>query len=228
MIAQAIRIKNPSDFEKVVALFFQRQGYEITLPPANTKGYDIELRKNGECIAVQVKNYSAKVRTAQVIRFQHFLELPMADRFTQGWFISATGFFKPALAHIGAEQPENFRLGTFTAAKDQVSWDYGSEEPSPPPPAPSTEKTKYIGVFTCKGGVGKTTVAAHLAGAFALMGHDVILLDLDPDRNLRKLFANDINDEDASIFVPPINKHEIGTSQRSSKKKPLEIHLERL
>ena len=221
MSAQRIRIKDPSDFEKVVALSFKKQGYEITLPPANTRGYDIELRKDGECIAVQVKNYKAKVRIAQVIKFQHFLELPMADKFTQGWFISATGFFKPALTHVKAEQPENFRLGTFTADKDQVFWYYlnpkndgegedsigttrgGDEEP---------ETTKYIGVFTCKGGVGKTTVAAHLAGAFALMGHDVILLDLDPDRNLRKLFSNDINDEDASIFVPPINKNEIGTT----------------
>ncbi|VEP14816.1 hypothetical protein H1P_290025 [Hyella patelloides LEGE 07179] len=41
MVAQAIKIKNPSDFEKVVALHFQRQGYEFILPPANTKGYDI-------------------------------------------------------------------------------------------------------------------------------------------------------------------------------------------
>ena len=217
MATQRIRIKDPSDFEKVVALSFKKQGYEITLPPANTKGYDIELRKDGECIAVQVKNYKAKVRIAQVIKFQHFLELPMASKFTQGWFISATGFFKPALAHIGAEQPENFRLGIFTAESDRVSWDYlnpksdGPKSPDVPKDKPEKE-TKYIGVFTCKGGVGKTTVAAHLAGAFALMGHDVILLDLDPDRNLRKLFSNDINDEDAGIFVPPINKNEIGTT----------------
>lgn len=36
------------------------------------------------------------------------------------------------------------------------------------------------------------------------MGYDVILLDLDPDRNLKKLFSQDINDEDASIFIPQI------------------------
>ena len=28
----------------------------------------------------------------------------------------------------------------------------------------------YFGIFTCKGGVGKTTIAGHLAGAFALQG----------------------------------------------------------
>ena len=219
MVAQKIRIKDPSDFEKVVALSFKRQGYEITLPPANTKGYDIELRKDGKCIAVQVKNHKAKVRTAQVIKFQHFLKLSMASKFTQGWFISATGFFKPALALVGAEKPENFGLGTFTTERDRVSWDYLNSKDGPEEEGnygtttgEDESETKYIGVFTCKGGVGKTTVAAHLAGAFALMGHDVILLDLDPDRNLRKLFLRDIDDEDASIFVPPINKNEIGTT----------------
>src|SRR5262249_33087519 len=79
----------------------------------------------------------------------------------------------------------------------------------PPPPLPGGKaKLRYFGVFTCKGGVGKTTVAAHLAGAFALMGFDVILVDLDPDRNLRKLFLQDPQEEDgdASLYVPPKGK----------------------
>ncbi len=57
MVAQQVVIDNPSDFEKVVALFFQRQGDQVTMPPAHTKGYDIELSKDGECIAVQVENH---------------------------------------------------------------------------------------------------------------------------------------------------------------------------
>ena len=104
MATQRIRIKDPSDFEKVVALSFKKQGYEITLPPANTKGYDIELRKDGECIAVQVKNHKAKCNVAQIARFENFLELPIASKFTQGWFISASGYSKPALTHIKAER----------------------------------------------------------------------------------------------------------------------------
>ena len=51
---------------------------------------------------------------------------------------------------------------------------------------------KYIGVWTCKGGVGKTTVSAHLAGAFALCGYNVMLLDLDPQRNLRKMLGDNL------------------------------------
>ena len=69
-------------------------------------------------------------------------------------------------------------------------------------------------MFTCKGGVGKTTVAAHLAGAFALQGYDVILVDLDPDRNLRKLFIEDqiSDDETASLYVPAHRKGFIGST----------------
>jgi chromosome partitioning protein len=213
MVSQSIQINDPTDFEKVVALSFKRKGYEIIMPPANTKGYDIELRKDNQCIAVQVKNHKAKCSTSQVKKFQSFLEQSNASsKFTQGWFISASGYSQPALTDINAEQTANFRLGIFTADKDQVDWVYPAGDVPPHSHTINYRETKYFGVFTCKGGVGKTTVAAHLAGAFALMGYDVILLDLDPDRNLKKLFAQDINDEDASIFIPPVHKHEIGTT----------------
>jgi Mrp family chromosome partitioning ATPase len=74
----------------------------------------------------------------------------------------------------------------------------------------SSAEPLYIGVFTAKGGVGKTTIAAHLAGAFALMGQSVVLLDLDPDRNLRKLFADDNTSQDdvAMMQVPATRKGE--------------------
>ncbi|HBP54128.1 MAG TPA: hypothetical protein DD643_07240 [Synechococcus sp. UBA8638] len=54
----------------------------------------------------------------------------------------------------------------------------------------------------------KTTVAAHLAGAFALMGYDVILLDIDPQRNLKKLFQND--EDDSSFYVPSLRPGQTG------------------
>ncbi len=211
-------IGDPSDFEKFVALSFKRKGYDIVMPPVNTKGYDIELYKGNHCIAVQVKNHKAKCNVAQVRKFQHFLEQPIASKFNQGCFISASGYSKQAITNIQAEQPQNFSLGIYKVDEDRFSWIYpNSQLPKPQPHPPNLpkntkEKTKYIGVFTCKGGVGKTTVAAHLAGAFALMGHDVILLDLDPERNLRKLFSQDVDGEDASIFVPPINDREPGTT----------------
>lgn len=200
---------DPEGFEKMIALLCQQQGYEAILPPANTKGYDIELRRNNECIAVQVKRHKAKSSIAQLQKFESFLALPIAERFTAGWFISASGFSKPALTYVETECPTNFFLGTFQEGK--IVWEFPMEES---PPDTAERPLRYIGVFTCKGGVGKTTVAAHLAGAFALMGHDVILLDLDPDRNLRKLFLQDFMDEegDASLYVPPKAKGQAGAT----------------
>lgn len=219
MLTQDLRITDPTDFEKFIALKFKEAGYKVIMPPTNTQGYDIELHKDDECIAVQVKNHKAKSNVAQIEKFQGFLELPLASKFTSGWFISGSGYSKPAFTHVTTEQPTNLRLGT-VLDNGRVLWEYGFDEDTIMPPIPedqqplSSNKIKYIGVFTCKGGVGKTTVSAHLAGAFALMGYDVILLDLDPDRNLRKLFLQDPEDEDgdASLYVPSKQKNHQGAT----------------
>jgi chromosome partitioning protein len=222
MLHQDLRIEDPLEFEKFVAVLLQNSGYKVVMPQQNQRGYDIELRRGKECIAVQVKNQRPKVNVAQIQRFQNFLELPLAERFTSGCFLSASGFSNPALTHIEVEQPENLQLGT-VRENGAIDWNYpnsGRSNEGNNVGAGSQRdrnehsKIKYIGVFTCKGGVGKTTVAAHLAGAFALMGYDVILLDLDPDRNLRKLFLHSLEDDegDASLFVPPRSRGEMGTT----------------
>ncbi|MGV2831309.1 restriction endonuclease [Myxosarcina sp. GI1(2024)] len=124
MTAQRLTINDPTDFESVVARYFQQDGYEVIMPPANTKGYDIELQKGDECIAVQVKNHRAKCNVAQIRKFQQFIQLPLADKFTKGWFISASSFFIPALTHVHTEQPENLRLGIFEFESDRIEWVY--------------------------------------------------------------------------------------------------------
>lgn len=208
---------NPDDFELHIRTLYQKQGYQVIMPQAlNNKGYDLELVKGNERIAVQIKNHKTRCNVSFIRQFQDYLELPMAERFTAGWFVSASGYSRPALTHVESEKPSNLRLITYSGGRfvdNYVGDTTGTRpDPDPPPPPPPNEKVKYIGVFTSKGGVGKTTVAAHLAGAFALMGYDVILLDLDPDKNLRKLFLQDPNDQngDASMYVPPVSKGRAG------------------
>ncbi|OZA18371.1 MAG: hypothetical protein B7X85_03675 [Thiotrichales bacterium 17-46-47] len=46
------------------------------------------------------------------------------------------------------------------------------------------------------------------------MGQSVVLLDLDPDQNLRKLFAQENQPELAELHVPAVNKHEAGAMIR--------------
>ncbi len=198
------------DIEQGIVRLFQKQGYEAVMPPPESKGYDFELARDRESIAVCVKHHKVKVSIAQIQKFQNFLELPQSQKFTSGWFLSVNGFGKPAIAHVMAERPRNLSLGTYQDDSVKWSYPYPDEEIEP---EPADLSVKYIGVFTSKGGVGKTTIAAHLAGAFALMGHDVILVDLDPDKNLRKLFEEDPKDHDApaSLFVPSVSKKKEGS-----------------
>ena len=48
---------------------------------------------------------------------------------------------------------------------------------------PGTDRAARVCVTNAKGGTGKTTVAINVAGGLARRGHDVLLVDLDPQGN---------------------------------------------
>lgn len=178
--------ESPAEFTEAVVSVLERQGWRAKPAPADAKGYDLEIRKGRKRYAVQVKHHKARVNVGQIDKFLHFLELPEASQFTGGYYISSSGFSNAAFTHLRTEGGDHdvtlgvFRNGEIVFLK------------SPPRLALDESLTTYVGVFTCKGGVGKTTVAAHLAGAFALMGHDVILVDIDRQGNLRKLLGDGV------------------------------------
>jgi len=58
---------------------------------------------------------------------------------------------------------------------------------------------KIIAIANQKGGVGKTTCAINLGGAFAALGHDVLCIDLDPQANLTVGLGIDVNTVERSI-----------------------------
>jgi hypothetical protein len=51
--------ENTSAFKTVILQRFEQDGWTATLAPPNTIGYDLELGRNDECVAVQVKHQRA-------------------------------------------------------------------------------------------------------------------------------------------------------------------------
>lgn len=199
-------------FIVIVAESLKRHGFEVLQPPAGSRSHDLEIVKGDRKYAVLLKSHKAKCNVAQIEKFLDFLDAPGSERFEAGWFISTSGFSKPALTH--AETLHSPRLVLWTHLGKEMHRTYPPilNPPQQQPQSPRTARQKYFGIFTCKGGVGKTTIAAHLAGAFALMGYDVVLLDLDPEKNLRKLFMHGSADEAPSLYVPSQVKGQPGST----------------
>lgn len=187
----------------------------------NQLGYDIkvDMKKDGRVIAIQCK-YSEKRRVSgpQVIKFIEYMKnYSSQNEFYEGWLISSIGFTPAAIAE--AEKEMNVKISLGTVRSNKIDWDYSnadnftnSENTSNSDNSNSLfeklDKCCYIGIFANKGGTGKTTIAAHLAGAFSLKGHDVIVLDVDPQRNLKKLFQND--KDNSAFYVKPIPPKKVG------------------
>lgn len=189
------RFENPSDFEKHIKLVLEnREGWNVVLAEKNTKGYDmVAVTKEHHRIAIQVKNIKRKLYLPQIKKFEAFMEQPdTKTEFSGGIIISSSGFADTARTYIESEELKHIKLGTYKDGRIVWGKDPKVVNDTKAKDTPSVTKAKYIGVFTGKGGVGKTTVSAHLAGAFALCGYDVVLLDLDVQGNLRKLLGEGV------------------------------------
>ena len=178
-------VERASETERMALFLLRREGWSAQIKPKAVKEYDIEIFKPGAKLAVQIRNQRAKVHLGQVEKFLDFLGQTNAKGFTEGIFISTSGFTPSVYSYLREEKIKNLQLAILRDHNlifDCEKLDADAER----------EKTTYIGVFTCKGGVGKTTISAHLAGAFALNGYDVALVDLDHQQNLRKLLGEGV------------------------------------
>lgn len=178
-------LERATETERMALFLLRREGWSAQVSPKDLKEYDIELSKPGAKAAVQVRNQRAKVHLGQLEKFLDFLSQPNPKNFADGLFISTSGFTSSVYAYLREEKITNLRLAIMR--EHELIFDCEKIDA-----ADEREKTTYIGVFTCKGGVGKTTISAHLAGAFALNGYDVGLIDLDHQQNLRKILGEGV------------------------------------
>jgi len=176
-------------FEELVCILMRKAGWDAKIMPRNHKGHDIEARRGKEFVAVQVKDYRVPVKVPQVEKFLDYMESPEASKFTKGFLVTSSKYSPQSLAYYAQSSSSKTRLAVI--AEGDIKW-IGENFVLNAPVAPKKRLT-YVGVFTCKGGVGKTTVSAHLAGALAMSGYDVALVDMDPQRNLTTLLGEGVN-----------------------------------
>ena len=82
----------------------------------------------------------------------------------------------------------------------------GSKSKDYRPYRPEGLDAKIIGVANFKGGVGKTSTAAHLAMSAALDGYRVLVLDLDSQGSMTSIFGGQVEDEWQTAF-PMLARH---------------------
>lgn len=178
-------IERATETERLALFLLRRAGWSAQIASRGQKNYHVELVKPNEKLAVQVRNQRAKVHLGQIEKFLDFLDKSGERSFTGGLFISTSGFTPSVYAYLREEKITNLKLAILR--DNEIVWDCEKIDARD-----ERERVTYIGVFTCKGGVGKTTVSAHLAGAFALNGYDVALIDLDRQQNMRKLLGEGV------------------------------------
>jgi len=82
----------------------------------------------------------------------------------------------------------------------------GSRAKEYTPYRPKGQPAKMVAVANFKGGVGKTSTAAHLAMSAALDGYKVLVIDLDSQGSMTSIFGVDVKDEWQTAF-PILARH---------------------
>jgi chromosome partitioning protein len=91
------------------------------------------------------------------------------------------------------------RLRAYFAAQGSKSKEYRPYRPEGLP-------AKMVAVANFKGGVGKTSTAAHLAMSAALDGYKVLVLDLDSQGSMTSVLGGRVEDEWQTVF-PLLARH---------------------
>jgi len=82
----------------------------------------------------------------------------------------------------------------------------GSKAKNYLPYRPEGLPAKMVAVANFKGGVGKTSTAAHLAMSAALDGYKVLVIDLDSQGSMTSIFGGTVEDEWQTVF-PLMARH---------------------
>ena len=136
-----------------------------------------------------------------------YLTGPAGEDYDFGVNVINTSFAAATLTMLENATPQNEDKFVYGAVVrfpvGKLNWMHhspNSDATPRPEPEPETEpqhpRAFRVAVFTEKGGVGKTSVAAHLAGALLHLGRDAVLVDCDSQKNLSLLLGDGVNVRD--------------------------------
>lgn len=220
-------------FKDAVLKLFSR-----SLKPKSVDGkwYDLEGTLGNGRVAVVLKMHKSAVRSNIVMKLLD--EMDEANKNENNGFshliiISSSGFFETVYDYLDNHAIKNLLLysidqnlkltESYSFAKGRNIQNGIEKTKSDTIDVSIKKKTKKaklinIGVFTSKGGVGKTTISAHLAGVLTIMGYETALIDLDPQSNLKKLIG------DGGIYVKN-DKSSIGNTMSVLSAKEWDVEM---
>jgi chromosome partitioning protein len=196
-----------SKFKELVFRLFSSSKSIQNLAETSSSGslYDFEGTIGGKKVGVIVRAVKAQMNAATLAKTLDKMGETDAGSLI---IVALSGYFDTVYDYLDNHKINNVLLYAFDeSSKTKLTqvWTHkggrvkieqpkekAATEGASPKKTVRAKKAKKIniGVFTSKGGVGKTTISAHLAGALSIIGYESALIDLDPQSNLKKLIGD--------------------------------------
>jgi cellulose biosynthesis protein BcsQ len=166
-------------YERLAASALERMGWQVEAMPPNHSSYDLKARRGNQKIVVQAKDLKTPASEAKIRQFAGFMTSADGHAFHEGWFVTRKGVSRNGRAFIASNPAARIK-----------SWVLGGQFMGQTAGV-SDAQQRRIGVYTFKGGVGKSKLALLLAGALAFRNKNVFIVDLNRAQNLYHLIGED-------------------------------------